>query len=98
MEENKSSIYDKVEVEEVDTSKIKDVESARFESRNLPKVLHYCTMGLMLATALYHIYAAFWGGLPGIQHTAVHVGCGMAIIFLLYPFNKSTNSMFCLTV
>lgn len=88
MEEKKVS---KAEEVQEDTPVVKDVESARFESRELPNFLSKFATILMLVMAIYHIYAARFGGFPGIQHTAIHVGLGLAMIFLVYPFNDKTK-------
>ena len=77
---------------EAGTPVVKDVESSRMESRELPGFLHKATYVLMLVTALYHIYAARFGGMPGIQHVAIHLGCGLAIVYMLYPFSEKTKN------
>ena len=85
MNENKQNISDEVDMSEVT---IIDRESASTEGRVLPKWLDYVGQVLLLVTAAYHLIAAGYKPLSGIQHTAVHLGLGVAVIMLYFPWSK----------
>lgn len=53
--------------------------------RDLPRWWGLVLTGLMAAYALYFVYGGAVRPLPGIQHRAIHLGLGIAFIFLLAP-------------
>jgi len=74
-----------------DVIKVVDREAAVSKARELPKWLGYAGKVLLFVTAMYHLAAAGYRPLPGIQHTAVHLGLGMAIVMLYFPWFKKVR-------
>ena len=98
VEEASDSVAESVKAEESaeeeagPVKEVRDVESARFDSRDLPKPMQTIVTIVMLICAIYHIYAARFGGFPGIQHVAIHIGLGIAIIYMIYPMSEKTRN------
>ncbi len=45
----------------------------------------YVIRVIALSLVLYHLYAAGYKPLPGIQHRAIHIGLGFSLIWLIFP-------------
>ena len=71
---------------------VKDLEAGTGEKRELPKALNYVAKALLAIMAAYHLFAAGYRALPSLQHCAVHLGLGIAIIMLFYPTSKKTKN------
>ncbi len=85
--------------DEVKAPVVIDREAAVSDVRELPKWLNCFGQALLLVTALYHLYAAGYKPLPGLQHTAVHLGLGIAVIMLYFPASKRLkNNKLCLAI
>lgn len=87
----KTKVNAETVVDDVGTPKVVDREAAVSSARELPKWLDYAGKALLLVTAIYHLVAAGYRPLPGIQHTAVHLGLGMAIVMLYFPWFKKVR-------
>jgi TRAP transporter 4TM/12TM fusion protein len=47
----------------------------------------YAIRIIALALVFYHLWAAGYKPLPGIQHRAIHIGLGFSLIWLIFPFS-----------
>ncbi|MBM4330587.1 MAG: TRAP transporter permease [Deltaproteobacteria bacterium] len=53
-----------------------------------PKWLIYLTTLTALTLVTYHLIAAGYKPLPGIQHRAIHIGLGFILIWLVFPISS----------
>lgn len=70
------------ELEKESVSKDSFDESSR---RPLPKILNYAAAAAAVILGVYQVVAAGFWSLPGIQHRALHLGLGMALVFIFFP-------------
>ena len=47
----------------------------------------YAIRIIALALVFYHLWAAGYKPLPGIQHRAIHIGLGFSLIWLIFPLS-----------
>lgn len=52
-----------------------------------PIWVSYAIRLIALALVIYHLWAAGYKPLPGIQHRAVHIGLGFSLIWLIFPLS-----------
>ncbi len=66
-----------------------DTES-RFRKFDRNSVSGIIVFILCVALSLFHLYTAWRGPLVTLVHRAVHTSVVMALVFILYPFNKKS--------
>jgi len=64
-------------------SEVAEEKSSRHRSLTLWPASVVAVIASLLA--VYHMVGAGYEALPGIQHRAVHIGLGFALVFLLFP-------------
>jgi TRAP-type uncharacterized transport system fused permease subunit len=52
-----------------------------------PVWISYAIRIVALALVFYHLWAAGYKPLPGIQHRAIHIGLGFSLIWLIFPLS-----------
>ncbi|MFZ5966701.1 MAG: TRAP transporter permease [Bacillota bacterium] len=67
-----------------------DTESRfrKFQRKSVPGMIVFAVSILL---SLFHLYTAWTGPLVTLMHRAVHTSVVMALVFVLYPFNKKSN-------
>src|SRR5690625_5960913 len=65
-----------------------DTES-RYRNLNMQWMIWLVTV-LSVGLALFHLITSFTGPFITLQHSALHTGLSMALVFLLYPFRKKS--------
>ena len=57
----------------------------------LEKITDWIVTILGVALCLFQLYTAFYMPFPAMQQRGIHLGLGMAMIFLIYPKKRSEN-------
>jgi TRAP transporter 4TM/12TM fusion protein len=63
-------------------------ERMRGEKERAPVWFSYVIRLIALSLVFYHLWAAGYKPLPGIQHRAIHLGLGFSLIWLVYPLSS----------
>ncbi|MBT9157954.1 MAG: Sialic acid TRAP transporter permease protein SiaT [Firmicutes bacterium] len=51
-----------------------------------PAAIAVTTIAVLLS--LFHLYTAYYGELPALQHRSIHLGAMLVLAYILYPFKK----------
>lgn len=87
--DKKSSISNEKKIGHEEILEKYDTES-RFRKFDRNSVSGIIVFILCVALSLFHLYTAWRGPLVTLVHRAVHTSVVMALVFILYPFNKKS--------